>query len=224
MIVPALSREQVRRVDRVAIDQFGMSGLVLMENAGRGAAEVINSVAPPGLVVILCGKGNNGGDGYVIARHLQIAGRDVRVVSIVGLDELSGDAEVNASIAKNSEIEIQVAVQINEIANGIASAEVIVDCLLGTGAQGELRGVYADAVAAANASQAMRIAIDVPTGLDCDTGKASKPTFQANHTITFVASKIGFEKQDAGHFVGVVHEVGIGVPPKLLHDMVRPLC
>ncbi len=207
MKIQPLSREQVRQVDQIAIDDFGMSGLVLMENAGRGAAEIIHRISPPGGVAILCGKGNNGGDGYVIARHLQLAGREVVIVSVVDIGELSGDASANATIAAKADI---------PITQCIVDRPIIVDCLLGTGARGAPSGIYADFVRAANAALAIHIAIDIPTGLDCDTGQASEPTFRADHTITFVASKVGFQKGDANKFTGVIHEVGIGVPTKLL--------
>ena len=190
-----------------------------MENAGRGAAEIIDRIAPPGWVAILCGSGNNAGDGYVVARHLQLAGRQVRIISIVDLQALQGDARINAGIAEKSDIDIQCVATSDQIAESIAGATTIVDCLLGTGARGPLRGLYADAVSAANAIDALRVAIDLPTGLDCDSGEAGDPTFRADHTITFVARKTGFEKENADAYVGVVHEVGIGAPKKLLDQL-----
>ena len=215
MKVPALTRNQVRQVDKIAIEQFSVPGIVLMENAGRGAAEIIDRIASPGPVAILCGSGNNAGDGYVIARHLQLAGRQVRIVSIVDLQTLQGDARINAVIAEKSDIDIHFVVTADQIAESIAGATTILDCLLGTGAHGPLRGLYADAVSAANAIDALRVAIDLPTGLDCDSGEAGDPTFRADHTITFVARKTGFDKENADAYVGVVHEVGIGAPKKL---------
>jgi NAD(P)H-hydrate epimerase len=220
MIVSPLSRDQVRNVDKVAIERYGIPGIALMENAGRNAAEIVNRIAFDGPIVILCGAGNNGGDGYVIARHLELADRDVRIVSVVELEQLGGDAEINAKVAKNGQISITVAQDREQLAEALVGAETIVDCLLGTGAQGPLRGAYADAVALANESGAtMRIAIDIPTGLDCDTGIAADPTFKANHTVTFVAKKIGFERNNADKYVGVIHEVGIGVPARLLNEI-----
>ncbi len=219
MELPALTRDQVRQVDKIAIEQFGIPGIVLMENAGRGAAEIIDRIAEPGIVAILCGSGNNAGDGYVIARHLQLAGRQLRIVSIVDLQTLQGDARTNALIAKKSDIEVQCVASDAQIAESISGATTIVDCLLGTGARGPLRGLYADAVNAANAVDALRVAIDIPTGLDCDSGESGDPTFRADHTITFVARKTGFEKENADAYVGVVHEVGIGAPVKLLKQL-----
>lgn len=218
MPLPPLTRDQVRSIDQTAVDRFGMTGLVLMENAGRGAAEIIDRVAPSGRIVILCGRGNNAGDGYVIARHLELAEREVQLVSIVELGSLSGDADANARIAVAAGIEILVLTEPDALATRLESAAVIVDGLLGTGAQGDLREPYASAVRAANAAPAIRIAIDVPTGLDCDTGHACDPTFRADHTISFVAAKVGFDRNDADTYVGAVHVVGIGVPRKLLAE------
>ena len=223
MIIPPLTRDQVRQVDRTAMGQYGMAGIVLMENAGRGAAAIIDQLAPDGCICILCGAGNNGGDGYVIARHLELAGREVEIISIVELGQLAGDAKTNAEIAIKSKIVIHVitnqAGNANDLASALCQANTIVDCLLGTGARGPLRGIYADAVAAANQSDAVKFAIDIPTGLDCDSGEAADPTFRAQHTITFVARKVGFQTAGASEFVGIVHEVGIGVPMKLLQSL-----
>ena len=132
MKLPALTRDQVRQVDQIAIENYGVSGVVLMENAGRGAAELIDQIAGPGRIVILCGSGNNAGDGYVIARHLQLAGRKVRIVSIVDLESLRGDAAVNARIAQKSEIEIQIATTNDQVTELLADATTIVDAVEST--------------------------------------------------------------------------------------------
>lgn len=221
MKLPPLTRAQVRRVDQVAIAEYAIPGIILMENAGRGAAEVIDRVAKEGLVAILCGAGNNAGDGYVIARHLQLKGSPVRIVSLVDHDRLSGDAGINAAIAKNARLEIRHAQTADEIEQSIADAVTLVDALLGTGAKGPPRGLFAEAVRVANAHRGLRIAIDLPTGLDCDSGFAHEPTFRADHTVTFVARKVGFDHDQAGTFVGEVWEVGIGVPQRLLEEILE---
>jgi NAD(P)H-hydrate epimerase len=219
-----MKREQVRQVDQIAMEQYGMSGLVLMENAGRGAAEGIAAFLKRErggdrlTVCILCGTGNNGGDGYVIARHLAILGYPIRIVSVVETEKLSGDAQVNARIARKSGFSIAVATTVEDLEREIQDGQVMVDCLLGTGATGDPRGIYADAVRLANARQALRVAIDLPTGLDCDSGQPGNPTFQADLTITFVAEKAGFANDAAKPFIGKVQVVGIGVPPVLLEQ------
>ena len=222
MHLPPLTRQQSRQVDLLAIEEYGMSGLVLMENAGRGAAEKIDTILATTRIsaatrpMILCGQGNNAGDGYVIARHLQLLGREVEILSVVELSKLSGDAEANANIARRAEIPIRVITDPDRLADVIGPAPALIDCLLGTGAKGNLREPYRAAVQAANNAARLRIAIDVPTGLDCDSGVPGTPTFQADHSITFVSSKIGFAQPAAEPYVGHLHVIGIGVPRKLL--------
>lgn len=212
-----MKRDDVREVDRIAIEQYGMVGLVLMENAGRGAAEKIRAFCQPGTAIcLLCGAGNNGGDGYVIARHLQLMGYAVRIVSLVPLEKLSGDADANAIIARKSGLPVEVADQPASLVDLIREGDCLVDCLLGTGAKGEPRGIYGDAVRLANRLGGPRVAIDLPTGLDCDSGLPAETTFRADLTITFVAEKEGFQSDQARPWIGTVEVVGIGVPKVLL--------
>lgn len=217
-----MKRHEVRQVDQIAIERYGMSGLVLMENAGRGAAERIADLLlsrPDGNTLpvhILCGPGNNGGDGYVIARHLEIMGFAVAILSLVPVERLTGDAKVNAEIARKSEIPITVVTSLAELASKIQDKQTVVDCMLGTGAAGDPGGIFADAIEIANEKSGPRVAIDLPTGLDCDSGKPSQTTFRADLTVTFVAEKEGFANDAAKPFIGKVEVVGIGVPKILL--------
>ena len=219
MKIRPLWRDEVREVDRIAIEEFGIAGIVLMENAGRDAAAWITARFPPGDVCILCGKGNNAGDGYVIARQIETAGDGtwpVRIVSIVDCGELAGDAAINHAIAQRADIPIAIARDDQSLRDLVGNPDVLVDCLLGTGATGPPRGLYAEAVRLANRLPTHRIAIDVPTGLDCDTGIAADPTFRASATLTFVAPKIGFTQPSATDFLGQIVPIAIGVPKKLL--------
>ena len=220
--IVALTRDQVRRVDEVAVQEYGMSGLVLMENAGRGCAERISEIirlhtAGNGVpVTILCGKGNNGGDGYVIARHLELLGHPVSLVALASADELGGDARANAEVAKLAGLAIASLPSPDELQTQLFSAGVVVDCMLGTGAQGEPREPYVTAIRLANHAAAVRIAIDLPTGLDCDSGTIAKTTFRADHTLTMVAEKVGFSAGEALSVLGKVTVVPIGIPRKML--------
>src|SRR5437867_7075836 len=132
-----LSREEVRELDRRAIEEFGVPGVVLMENAGRGAAEVLVGLRCRGPVVICCGKGNNGGDGFVIARHLDNMEIPVRVLLFAKADELSGDAAINYQIIAKAGLPIESAAakdwSAERIHQGLAAADWIVDALFGTG-------------------------------------------------------------------------------------------
>jgi NAD(P)H-hydrate epimerase len=215
-----LSREEVRTIDRRAIEEFGVPGIVLMENAGRGAAEVLRSLGVTGSVVICCGKGNNGGDGFVIARHLDNAGVPVRVLLFCRPEELAGDAAIAYQIITRSGLDIvTVAMQpLDEAAlrDALVAAEWVVDALFGTGLSGPVRAPFDQVIAAINASPARILAVDIPSGLDCDTGAPLGIAVRAHHTVTFVARKKGFANSASGEWLGQVHVVGIGAPRILL--------
>jgi NAD(P)H-hydrate epimerase len=210
----ALSRAEVREVDRRAIDVYGMSGLVLMENAGRGCVDMLTSLGCRGPVAVVCGKGNNAGDGFVIARHLDIRGIAVKVLLTAPAAELRGDAAANyAIIAKGG-------LPISEFSAGeLSGVEWIVDALLGTGSTGAPRPPMDEAIRAMNASSSRKLAVDLPSGLDCDTGLPAEPTFRADHTCTFVAPKLGFANPLAAACLGQVHVVDIGAPPRVVEEV-----
>ena len=204
-----LTRKQVRQVDRRAIEHYGMSGLVLMENAGRGTVDVIERIGIDGPVVVLCGRGNNGGDGFVIARHLELRGFSVRVLLFTDPTGLSGDAEANFKILEKCGLPIEVVTETSrpeEPADNLNDADWIIDALLGTGATGDPRPPY-------------DLAVDLPSGLDCDSGEAAHPAFRAHHTCTFVAAKPGFFAPGASEFTGKIHIVDIGVPRRLVEEV-----
>jgi NAD(P)H-hydrate epimerase len=220
-ITHSLSREQVRQVDKLAIQEYAMSGLVLMENAGRGVAEFACRLSKPVPAGILCGKGNNAGDGYVIARHLQLAGWPVRIIQLYDPGDLRGDAAANWTIAQRAEIDTVVleADQLQRLPELLADCGMLFDCLLGTGASGAPRSPLAEAIVAANATAAVKIAVDLPSGLDCDTGEVHTPCLRADYTCTFVATKPGFDTAGGRQVTGTVEVIGIGVPRKLLSQM-----
>lgn len=217
-----LSREQVRQVDRRAIEEYGMCGLVLMENAGRGVAEAMLAVGVEGPVVVCCGKGNNGGDGFVIARHLSNRGKQVRVLLFADPGELRGDAAANWHILERAGIEHEVfgtLVNFEQLTERFADANWIVDALLGTGASGEPRPPTSQVIEAINAANKRAMAVDLPSGLDCDTGMPARNTVVADRTCTFVAVKPGFLVDGAVHFTGRVHVIDIGVPRRLVEEI-----
>lgn len=214
-----LNRAATREVDRRAIEDFGMSGLVLMENAGRGVADRLCQLGAQGPVAICCGKGNNGGDGFVLARHLDLRGIEARVLLWAEPHDLTGDAAANFHIMQKMGLAIDVfgqrhdAVQLEE---RLRDAQWIVDALLGTGARGEPRAPFDEVIEHLNAAAAPKLAIDLPSGLDCDTGEAAAHTVRARHTCTFVALKPGFLMPGAAAYTGEVHVHDIGVPCRLL--------
>lgn len=211
-----LTREQSRQLDRLAIEEYGISGLVLMENAGRGTVDVLERLGIHGPVVILCGKGNNAGDGFVIARHLEIRGHACKVLLLAPPGELTGDAAANFAILEKSTVPIVEIDSPDQLDSQARGADWLVDALLGTGARGDPRPPFDAAIDWMNAHPARRLAVDVPSGLDCDTGEPSAHTVRADHTCTFAAIKIGFTRPAAGRFVGTVHVCDIGAPPNLL--------
>ncbi len=218
-----LTRDQVREVDRAAVAEFGMHGLVLMENAGRNAADIVDAHLAESdrmisRVLIFCGRGNNGGDGFVIARHLSNRGRTVRVVLVADPDRLSPDAKANYGICTAMKICMLRAESVEGIrAIDIQPDDLLVDALLGTGFRGAVREPLASLIHRINATRhGGVVAIDVPSGLDCDTGVPADACVRADVTVTFVASKAGFERGTASDYVGRCHVVDIGVPRELV--------
>jgi NAD(P)H-hydrate epimerase len=219
-----LSRDEVRAIDRRAIAEFGVSGLVLMENAGRGCADVLCRLGCRGPIALCCGKGNNGGDGFVIARHLDRRGIAVRVLLLADPAGLRGDAAANHAILARSDVPIDAfskPFDENRFERQLAGVEWIVDALLGTGATGEPREPFARALEIMNAAPARKLAIDLPSGLDCDSGQPAAVTFRAEQTCTFVAAKLGFSNAAAQPYLGQVHILDIGAPRKLIESVRR---
>ena len=216
-----LTRAEVREIDRRSIEEFGLPGIVLMENAGRNSAALLHERAPAARVAIVCGKGNNAGDGFVIARHLENLGHDVRLLLACEPAELLGDAAIAWGVAEKAGIPVRqlAAATREEWGEALAGADWIVDALLGTGTSGAPRGAIATAIEAVNAAGrrgAKVFAVDLPSGLDCDTGTAPGACVRADVTATFVAPKVGFDAAAATPLLGGVHVVAIGAPRALL--------
>jgi NAD(P)H-hydrate epimerase len=214
-----LSREQSRALDRRAIEEFGVPGVVLMENAGRGTAESLLALGVAGPVAICCGKGNNGGDGFVIARHLDNRGVAVRVLLFCRPEELTGDAAVMYGIIARSGLPITVhagAVNTDDLRRELGTAEWVVDALFGTGLTGPVRAPFDAVIEAMNAAPGRILAVDIPSGMDCDTGQPLGATVRAQHTATMAALKKGFVEPAAQPWLGQVHVIDIGVPRRVL--------
>jgi NAD(P)H-hydrate epimerase len=208
-----LSREQARAFDRRAIDEIGIPSLVLMENAGRNTASILFAQGVRGPVVICCGKGNNGGDGLVIARHLRNWGAEVRVLLFARPGELSPDAAVHWRVVQNMRIAAQIWQDLDEarLTAELSTADWIVDALFGTGLTGPVRAPFDRIIACINASQARVLAVDIPSGLDADTGEPLGATVRAQQTVTFVAPKRGYANPAAASWLGQVHVADIGL-------------
>jgi NAD(P)H-hydrate epimerase len=218
-----LTAQQMRAVDRAALETFGVPTALLMENAGRGVAELVRREAGgAGLgagarVRVVCGAGSNGGDGLVAARHLALEGADVRVVCVAARAKITGDAA--AALAT---LEAMGGVPIDDGSawgeaeaprwrEALADAEVVVDALFGTGLRDDVRGVPAIAIAAMNAAPGLKIAVDIPSGIEADSGRVCGVAFRADVTATMGARKLGFSI-DADVPAGRVEVIGLGVP------------
>jgi NAD(P)H-hydrate epimerase len=213
-----LSREQVRQLDQRAVAEYGVPGVVLMENAGRGAADVLVDLGVQGPVVVCCGKGNNAGDGFVLARHLDLRHVGVRVVLLAAPESLVGDAAVNYRIIECAGLPIVRAradAGDEDWSSEFRGADWVVDALFGTGLVGPVRRPFEAAIAAINACGARILALDIPSGLDCDSGEPLGATVRATHTVTFVAHKKGFANARAREWLGEVHVADIGAPRRL---------
>ncbi len=236
-----LTRRQVRDLDRRAIQDYGVPGIVLMENAGRGCAEFLLRLAPPATrFVVLCGPGNNGGDGFVIARHLDNHGRRLTVFAVecpgppdpavirTGWDfsGLPPDARTNWEILTRSGVAVLplnpaalFPAARNHLTDAVRGPDVwIVDALFGTGLSRPLAPPFDELVALVNASRNPVLAVDIPSGLDCDTGEPLGPTVRATHTATFVALKRGFLNPASVAWTGEVTVIDIAAPRKLVEE------
>jgi NAD(P)H-hydrate epimerase len=212
---PHLTRAQAIAFDHRAVFEFGIPALVLMENAGRGAVDILQTLGVRGPVVICCGKGNNGADGLVIARHL--ANRDiaVKVLLFWRPEELSRDVAVQWHIVQQLRLPAEVRLNAEHLAADLEPAEWVIDALFGTGMKGPLRPPFDRIVTAINAAPARILAVDIPSGLDADTGLPMGATVRAQYTVTFVAPKAGFANPLAAAWLGQVHVADIGVALQL---------
>jgi NAD(P)H-hydrate epimerase len=217
-----LTREQARELDRRAIEEYGVPGVVLMENAGRGMAELLRTLGIQGQVVVCCGKGNNGGDGFVIARHLDNAGVPVRILLFADPAKLTGDAAVNHRIVAASGVPLEVfagvALDEDGLSRLLVGADWIVDALFGSGLRGAAQAPFDRVIAAINAAGVRVFAVDIPSGLDSDTGSPLGIAVRAQHTATVAAWKKGFVQPGAAQWLGKVHLIDMGVPRRLLES------
>jgi NAD(P)H-hydrate epimerase len=217
----SISCSEARDLDRRAIEDFGIPGIVLMENAGRGMAELLVRLGINGRVVVCCGKGNNGGDGFVIARWLEAWKVPTHVMLFCSPDELTGDATTNCRIVEKCDIPMSippVSLDATAFRTGLANADWVVDALFGSGLKGPVRPPYDRIIHAINASSVRVLAVDIPSGLDSDTGQPWGPTIRARHTATIVAAKKGFEQPGSREWTGEVHIIDIGLPRVMRPD------
>jgi hydroxyethylthiazole kinase-like uncharacterized protein yjeF len=217
-----LTRAQVRDVDRLAGEQYRMPSIVLMENAARAVADVACEMLDHncvGEVLIVCGGGNNGGDGLAVARLLHNRGAEITIALTAPPEHYKGDALINFNIVRAMNLEI---VRATPSVISDVRPILIIDAIFGTGLTRAPDDTFATLVQAMADSHHPVLAVDVPSGLDCDTGKPVGATcVRATRTVTFVAEKIGFDRPEAQEYLGRVTVADIGCPREIVEKMTR---
>jgi len=221
------SRETIREWDRRAVEEVGIPGIVLMENAGRGAANIVFDLSQrarerfPAPFHVFSGPGNNGGDGFVVARHLHNMGLPVSTFALEGTEYAPG-----SEAARNLEILRRMGLgpvflpyaEIPRAVRALLASGTTIDALFGTGLSRPLRAPYTEWIEAINESGRVVVAMDVPSGLDANTGEVLGAAVRAEVTVTFAAPKLGFELGRGPELCGAVHVVDIGLPREFWED------
>jgi len=214
----ALSRKQVREVDRLSIEKYHIPGIVLMENAARGTTAVAMEMlgaAPNQIILILCGGGNNGGDGLAVARHLHNQSHQILIGLCTDPQKYHGDALINWQITQAMHI------RASDFKAASARCALIIDAIFGTGLTETPRSPFETIVDLVERSKTPVLSIDIPSGLDCDTGQPIGPCIRATRTVTFVARKIGFNNPHSRPFTGDVTVADIGCPREAIEEAMR---
>ena len=215
---PILTREKIRMLDSLAEETYKIPGIVLMENAGRKTAEIVRGLMIARswkTLAVVCGKGNNGGDGYAAARHLHNWGVALRIFSLSDPVGLSGDAGANHKIASAMKIPVDRVLNLKILEESLKEYDVVIDAVLGTGIEGKVRGTSEGAVTAIRKCGRPVISLDIPSGLDANTGQILGVCVNADYTITYAAPKQGFESENGPEMCGEIHLADIGIPRSL---------
>ena len=216
-----VTAQQMRELDQKAIQERGISGLTLMENAGRAVAEAaarLTAECTDRPIIIVCGRGNNGGDGFVAARYLRDLGRRVKVLLAAARSEVTGEAEANLRRLEEVGIEVTEVEGPEPAAEHFCAAGLVVDALLGTGLSGKVRGLPGRIIEAMNGCARPVLAVDVPSGLDADTGEPLGLAVRAVETVTMGLPKMGLFLYPGMDCVGRVTVADIGFPPDLVNE------
>jgi NAD(P)H-hydrate epimerase len=213
-----LTRDQVRSIDRRATEEYHVPGIVLMENASRGVADAAERffLPRPSRVLILCGGGNNGGDGLAAARHLHNRGHAVTIGLLTDPARYRGDAKTNWDIVQAMRLPASA---FDAAAIRATRADLILDAIFGTGLTDSPRDPFPQIVNAMQDHGAPILAVDLPSGLDCDTGHPPGACVRATRTVTFVAEKTGFANPEAKQYAGEITVADIGCPRELIEQV-----
>ena len=215
-----VTAQEMRQIDQQTIEQIGILGAVLMEHAGSAIVRVLYEHFPEcRRIAIVIGKGNNGGDGLVVARQLALAGQPVEIFLVSPPESFAGDALTNLQIAQNLGLPITPILskgELKELKSQIASADLIVDSIFGTGLRGGVRGFIAEVIKCINSAGKPVVAIDLPSGLAADTGIAEGACIQATYTVTMGLPKRGNLIQPGASLTGRLEVADIGFPPSVI--------
>jgi hydroxyethylthiazole kinase-like uncharacterized protein yjeF len=217
----SITAEQMKKVDKAAIDEFGIPSLVLMENAGRAASDIAYNmlIDKKNRVICICGKGNNGGDGFVCTRHLINKGINVLVFLTCSRNKLKGDAKINFSILEKMNASIYELTKEDNFANlenEIINSELVVDAIFGIGITGKIKEPYSKIIEIINKNKNKVLALDIPSGLDATEGISLGSCIKADKTITFAACKAGLVKNQGLEYSGKIIVADISIPKQLL--------
>lgn len=216
-----VTNQEIREIDRKSIEEYGIPGLVLMENAGSRIFQNLKNIYPDlklKKIIIFAGPGNNGGDGFVVARHLYNYGTRVKVFTLSPFNKIKGKARVNLDIIDKMGIRL-IGIEsgkLEEVQETIRGSDLVIDAILGTGLQGKVTGLKAKIIELINHANKEVIAIDVPSGLNVDTGKFEGPCVKATYTITLALPKIGLLFYPGAGYTGKIIVEDIGIPTNLL--------
>jgi len=210
----------MRKIDTLATEKFGIPSLILMENAGRSIADEAKKMlkSKSSLILILCGYGNNGGDGFVAARHLFNRGYNVEIILIGKNKKMSEDTNINFQIARKIKIKIKKIIRtkdFNSVFKAMRKSQLLIDAIFGIGIKGELSGFYCRLIEKINSLQLPVLSIDIPSGLDADRGIAIPVSIKATKTVTMGFVKEGFLANSAKKYLGKVVIADISLPKQL---------
>ena len=211
--------EQMRNIDRLAVEDGSIPSIILMENAALACVDALNEKfedLSQKSIAVFCGKGNNGGDGFAIARHLYNHGINVTVFLVCG-DEFCGDASVNFDIIEKMGIRIEHIYDADILDYVIPSFDIVVDAIFGTGIKGELTGISCDTIEKINLFSKYILSVDIPSGMNCDTGEICGVCVKADMTVTFAAYKIGMFLYPAADYTGEIKVKDIAIPSYIIN-------
>ncbi|HUQ01434.1 MAG TPA: NAD(P)H-hydrate dehydratase [Kofleriaceae bacterium] len=226
-MLPVATAAEMRALDAATIEDIGLPGSVLMETAGRGVAAAAAARTPPGArIAVVCGSGNNGGDGFVAARVLRAAGHDAVVFLVAPRSRIGGDAALHLAAYEKSggvisEAGAPSATDLVALGEALDDAAVIVDAVFGTGLDRTVEGHLAAVIARMNEARGTRIAVDIPSGLSADTGHPLGVAVQAHHTVTMAVAKVGIAGAPGVAHAGTLEIVDIGIPRALCEAQTR---